>query len=158
MTEDPYKKKENTTNSFLSQVTTIYSALLVFLHHGYIGFWWNHWRNHPYYLLWRQTRTQILVWKTRRGRGRGGRMHTHTHTHTDTLFPKPAITCLSGYLPAQPGAHLTARWVRRDRQSLAGAFPPPPSPPPPFWTREPGRPLLILVAASSLRTGKTVKI
>lgn len=45
-----------------------------------------------------------------KGTGAGGEdTHARTHTQTDTLFPKPAITCLSGYLPAQPGAHLTAR-------------------------------------------------
>lgn len=35
----PAKKREKTTNSFISQVTTIYSSLLVFIHHWYIVFW-----------------------------------------------------------------------------------------------------------------------
>lgn len=63
--ERKWKKKHQ--KPVLSQVTTIYSALLLFIHHWYIVFWWNNWKNYPCYSLWRSTRTQILVWKTRKG-------------------------------------------------------------------------------------------
>lgn len=102
--------KRHSTNPVISQVTTINSALLLFIHHWYIVFWWNNWKNYPYYSLWRSTRTQILVWKTRKG-GRKllGRVMFCTH------FPSPAIICLSevslpAYLPVPTETHLTATW------------------------------------------------
>lgn len=94
-------RKRSITNSVKSQVTTINSALLLFIHHWYILFWWNNWKNYPYYSLWFSTRTQILVWKTRKGGRkllkRGGLRTVHTTLHP----PSPACqrsVCLHTYL------------------------------------------------------------
>lgn len=94
------ERKRNITNSVISQVTTIYSALLLFIHHWYIVFWWNNWKNYPWYSLWRSTRTQILVWKTRKGGTKllGGGLWT---VHTSLGPPSSACqqsVCLHTYL------------------------------------------------------------
>ena len=104
------KVEKSITNASISQVTTINSALLLFIHHWYIVIWWNNWKNYPYYSLWLSTRTQILVWKTRMG----GRKLVGGVTYC-THFPSPATICLSevhqpAYLPGPAETHLTATW------------------------------------------------
>lgn len=63
-----HQQKENEPWEIHSgaEVTTIYSALLLFIHHWYIVFWWNNWKNYPCYSLRCSTRTLILAWKTRK--------------------------------------------------------------------------------------------
>lgn len=115
-------EKETSQSPVLSQVTTIYSALLLFIHHWYIVFWWNNWKNYPCYSLWRSTSTQILVWKTRKG---GTKLLGEGYGTHCTHFPWPAFICLSevgwpAYLPAPTETHLTATWG--EKPSPAATF------------------------------------